>query len=153
MKYNFKKSTKGVIDELINDEYWVNQIPDELNRINYLSYFVLNVTRHWFDYKLPKWISLINDIQKYAFNKRGLSYGNYSFYASQLENGFLPINLAALLKYDVPHSAISKIQKTLRVNEITTENLIASFKRKGVEQRLKQIGLIKYEIDKIKSIN
>ena len=27
------------------------------------------------------------------------------------------------------------------------------FKREGVEQRLKQIGLIKYEIDKIKSIN
>ncbi len=153
MKYNFKKSTKGVIDELINDEYWINKIPDKLDRINYLSYFVLNVSRHWFDYKLPKWISLINDIQKYAFSKRGLPYGNYTFYASQLENGFLPVNLAALLEYDVPHSAISKIQKTLRVKNITTEDLIANFKREGVEQRLKQIGLIKYEIDKIKSIN
>lgn len=153
MKYNFKKSVKGVIDELYNDAYWIEQIPDELARINYLSYFALNITRHWFDYKFPKWISVVNDIQKYAFSKAGLDYGNYTFYASTLENGFLPMNLAPLLEYDIPHSAILKIQKKLKVNDISTESLISSFKSSAAEERLIKIGLIKYEIEKIKSVN
>ena len=153
IKYANYKSVKGIIDDLIKEEYWVKEIPDELDRINFMSYYALNITRHWFDYKLPKWISVINDIQHYVFSKYGLPYGNYNFYASQLENGFLPKNLAALLEYDVPHSAILKIQKTLRVKDISTENLISNFQREGALQRLKEIGLIQYEIDKIKSIN
>jgi hypothetical protein len=153
IKYGFKKSVKGVIDELFAEQYWKDLITDDRERINYLSYFVLNITRHWFDYKLPKWITVVNDIQKYAFSKHGLSYGNYTFYTTQLENGFLPNNLAALLEYDIPHSAIVKIQKTLRSRDITPEDLISSFTRSGAEDRLKQIGLIPYEIEKIKSIN
>jgi len=153
IKYGFKKSVKGVIDELFEEKYWKDLIEDDKERINYLSYFVLNITRHWFDYKLPKWITVVNDIQKYIFSKHGLSYGNYTFYTTQLENGFLPNNLAALLEYDIPHSAIVKIQKTLRSKDIAPEDLISSFNRNGAEDRLKQIGLIRYEIDKIKSIN
>ena len=153
IKYTIRKSVKGVIDELFNEEYWKDQFPEENIRINHLSYFVLNFTRHWFDYKLPKWISVINDIQRYIFAKNNLPYGNYTFFTTQLENGFLPSNLAALLEYDIPHSAISKIQKVLKVKDISSETLISSFKRDGVEQRLKDIGLIKYEIDKIKSVN
>lgn len=153
IKYANYKSVKGIIDDLIKEEYWVNEIPDEIDRINFMSYYALNITRHWFDYKLPKWISVINDIQQYVFSKNGLAHGNYSFYASQLENGFLPKNLAALLEYDIPHSAILKIQKTLRIKDISTENLISNFLREDALQRLKEIGLIQYEIDKIKSIN
>lgn len=153
LKYGFKKSVKGVIDELFEEQYWKERIEDEKERINYLSYFVLNITRHWFDYKLPKWITVVNDIQKYVFAKHGLSFGNYAFYAAQLENGFLPNNLAALLEYDIPHSAIVKINKTLRARNIEPEDLISSFSRHGAEDRLKQIGLIQYEINKIKSVN
>lgn len=153
MKYNFKKSVKGIIDELYNDKYWIEKIPDELSRINFLSYFALNITRHWFDYKFPKWISVVNDIQKYVFSKNGLEHGNYSFYASNLENGFLSNNLAPLLEYDIPHSAISKIQEKLKVNDISTERLLSSFKNSAAENRLREIGLIKYEIEKIKSVN
>lgn len=153
MKYANYKSVKGIIDDLIKEEYWINEIPNVSDRINFMSYYALNITRHWFDYKLPKWISVINDIQQYIFSKNGLPYGNYTFYASQLENGFLPKNLAALLEYDIPHSAILKIQKTLTNKDISTENLISSFQRADALPRLKEIGLIQYEIDKIKSIN
>lgn len=153
VKYSNYKSVKGIIDELIKEEYWINEIPNELDRINFMSYYALNITRHWFDYKLPKWISVVNDIQHYVFSKNGLPFGNYTFYASQLENGFLPKNLAALLEYDIPHSAILKIQKTLKNKDVSTESLIKNFQREGAISRLKEIGLIQYEIDKIKSIN
>lgn len=152
LKYSNYKSVKGIIDDLLQEPYWIEKFPDINERVNFLSYYALNITRHWFDYKLPKWITVINDIQHYVFNKQGLTSGNYTFYATQIENGFLPKNLAALLEYDVPHSAILKLQKALKVKDITTEALINSFKRASNE-RLKQIGLIKYEIDKIKSIN
>lgn len=152
IKYASFKSIKGIIDSLIEEEYWINQYEEREERINYLTYYALNVTRHWFDYKLPKWLSVISDIQTYVYSKLNMKPGNYSFYASQLENGFLKSNLAALIEYDVPHSAIVKIEKGLRNKNISTEELIIGLQSLSYD-RLRKIGLIKYEIDKIRAIN
>lgn len=152
IKYANFKSIKGMIDSLIEEEYWINQYEDVQERINYLTYYALNVTRHWFDYKLPKWLSVISDIQTYVYSKLNMKPGNYSFYASQLENGFLKSNLAALIEYDIPHSAIVKIEKGLRNKNIPTEELIIGLQNLSYD-RLRKIGLIKYEIDKIRAIN
>jgi hypothetical protein len=40
----------------------------------------------------------------------------------------------------------------LKNSDITTKELIESFKSKEIEKGLEQIGLIEYEIEKIKSI-
>lgn len=152
IKYANFKSVKGVIESLLNEEYWIEKYEDKKDRINFLTYYALNITRHWFDYKLPKWLSVISDIQAYVHSNLQMKPGNYSFYASQIENGFLKSNLAALLEYDIPHSAIVKIEKGLRNKDISTEELIVGLQSLSFD-RLRKVGLIKYEIDKIRAIN
>ena len=60
--------------------------------------------------------------------------------------------MAALLEYDIPHSAIVKIEKGLRNKDISTEELIVGLQSLSFD-RLRRVGLIKYEINKIRAIN
>ncbi|WP_019849375.1 DEAD/DEAH box helicase [Desulfitobacterium sp. PCE1] len=69
--------------------------------------------RHWFEYKVPKWLTVINSLQEYVCQKMHIAPGNYLFYANLIENDFLPPNLTLLLEYNVPISAIRKIMRLL----------------------------------------
>ena len=37
------------------------------------------IQKHWFQYKIPKWLSVINSIQEFVCNEKGLRPGNYNF--------------------------------------------------------------------------
>lgn len=114
-----------------------------------MSFFILNITRHWFDYKLPKWISVISELQEYVLKKHNFTYGNYSYFASSLEHGFLPSNLAALMEYDVPFSAINKLKNIL--NQDRTPEMLLTLINQLSNEELKKRGLLSYEIRKLKS--
>lgn len=49
------------------------------------SFYIL---RHWFQYKLPKLLSVLNELQFYVCNIYGLVPGNYLYYSSIIENDF-----------------------------------------------------------------
>lgn len=66
------------------------KIADEQERIDNRSFFALNVARHWFDYKLPKWLSVISELQEYVLRKHNLPFGNYSFLQPALSTNFSP---------------------------------------------------------------
>lgn len=148
-KYTNVQSIPALIREAVNDSFWKERISDEQERIDKLSFFVLNVTRHWFDYKLPKWLSVVSELQEYVFKEHNLSSGNYSFLATSLEHGFLPPNLAALMEYDIPYSAINKLKKILPQDR-SLEILIADINRLPEDELLKH-GLLSYEIKKLKN--
>jgi hypothetical protein len=149
IRYSSLKSITAVISATIDDNYWKAEIPDEQERIDRLTFFILNVNRHWFDYKLPKWISVVYEIQNYVFTEAGRQPGNYSFFATNLENGFLPKNMASLMEYDIPFSAVQKLQNILQTSN-TTEQNISSVNRLPHSQ-LRRMGLIEYEINKIRN--
>lgn len=69
--------------------------------------------RHWFEYKVPKWLTVVNSLQEYVCQKKHISPGSYLFYANLIENDFLSPNLTLLLEYNVPVSAIRKIKRLL----------------------------------------
>lgn len=148
-KYSRLKSIPALINDTINDNYWKEQIPDEQARIDKLSFFILNITRHWFDYKLPKWLSVISELQEYVLKKHKMPYGNYSFFATSLEHGFLPSNLAALMEYDIPYSAINKL-KSILSQDRTPEMLIIFINQLSNEELLKY-RLLPYEINKLRN--
>ena len=148
-KYARLKSIPALINDTINDNYWKEQIPDEQARIDKLSFFILNITRHWFDYKLPKWLTVISELQEYVLKKHKMPYGNYSFFATSLEHGFLPSNLAALMEYDIPYSAISKLKNILSQDR-TPEMLIIFMNQLSNEELLKY-RLLPYEINKLRN--
>lgn len=148
-KYARFQSISALINDTINDNYWKGQIPDEQDRIDRLSFFILNVTRHWFDYKLPKWLSIISELQEYVFKRNNLPFGNYSFFATSLEHGFLPSNLAALMEYGIPYSAINKLKNMLN-QERTSDMLITLVNQLSNEELLKR-SLLPYEINKLRN--
>jgi len=147
--YLRSKSLPEVINKYINDKFWIEKIPDHQERINVVSYAILHLKRHWFDYKLPKWLNVISNIQEYVFKKNNLSFGNYSYIASSIENGFIHPNLSALVEYDIPLSAIRKLETLIR-NDVSPEKNI-SYLNGLANEELKSFGLIDYEIDKIRS--
>ena len=147
-KYSRLKSANALINTTINEPYWMELLPDEQVRIDKISFFILNVTRHWFDYKLPKWLSVMSELQEYVLAKHNLPHGNYTYFATSLEHGFLPSNLAALTEYDIPISAIRKLQPILN-HDRTPEALIRLINQLSETELLKR-KLLPYEINKIR---
>ncbi len=139
----------AVIKIYIDDDFWIEKLPVTQKRTDIATYSILHITRHWFDYKLPKWLKVISNIQEYVFKKNNLEYGNYSFIASSLENGFLHPNIAALNEYDIPHSAIQKLKKHLGQDKTPETNII--YLNKLTDEELYKSGLLKYEIEKIRN--
>jgi hypothetical protein len=147
IQYSIYKNVKGVIDNQVNTQYWLNEVPDEQERINRVTFNVLNAVRHWFDYKLPKLLSTVSKLQEYVFKKHNMQFGDYNAFASALENGFIFSTITTLLEYDIPMSAISKLQRSFRSDE--------SFD--SIYTKLKQMDLDKtrlnnYEKKKIRQI-
>lgn len=97
--YKYKKNLerydssidKEILDESIRDSF--------------------QILRHWFQYKIPKWLLVVNELQRFVCNELGLRPGNYTFYASSIESDFIRENLTILAEYGVPRSAIDKIEK------------------------------------------
>ncbi|MFN3882370.1 MAG: DEAD/DEAH box helicase [Nitrincola lacisaponensis] len=84
-------SDKEILDESIRDSF--------------------QILRHWFQYKIPKWLLVVNELQRFVCNELGVRPGNYTFYASSIESDFVRENLTILSEYGVPRSAIDKIEK------------------------------------------
>ena len=103
------------------------------------------ILRHWFHYKVPKWLNVINELQKYVCEINGLKPGDYSFYASQIENDFVRGNLSILVEYGIPKSAITKLEKHIPkdLNEDFVFDIIRGNKL------IERAGLIEYEKEKI----
>lgn len=147
-KYSSFQSISALINDTANSSYWIKNHQDFQERIDKATFYILNITRHWFDYKLPKWLSVVSDLQDYVFSNNNIEPGDYSYYASSIEHGFLQTNLAALMEYDIPSSAIRKLRNTL--NPDRAPEVLIQFLNSLSTEELKSRGLIDYEISKIR---
>ena len=84
---------------------------------------IFQTTRHWFEYKIPKWLNVINVLQEYACTQLGRAPGNYSFYANIIEHNLVPENATILLEYNIPSNTVKKILKEIP-KELCDEKLI-----------------------------
>jgi len=146
-KYIETKSVQKLLYSQYNSDYWGERIEDPQERLDDVTFFVLNIARHWFDYKLPKLISAVSVLQHYVLKKNDLVSGDYSLVAQQLENGFINAVLAILLEYDVPQSAITKLKPYIS-QDLDGSRLLGFLKTLDLEK----CGLIPYEIAKIQAI-
>lgn len=105
-----------------------------------------NILRHWFQYKVPKWLRTINTLQEYVCLENNMTRkGSYSYYADKIESDFVRENLSILLEYGVPKSAISKFENIIN-SELNENEVIELVKSKELQKKAK---LIDYEIEKI----
>lgn len=64
-------------------------------------------------YKVPKWLSVISELQRFVCERKCLVAGDYTGIANLIENAFIPDNLSILVEYGIPNSAVRKISKKL----------------------------------------
>lgn len=126
IKRRTKESEQKALDEAIRDGF----------------YFL----RQWFQYKLPKLLLVLNELQSYVAKLKKLAAGNYNYYCSLIENDFIDERYAMLIEYGVPKTAISSLIPFIEGLE-TEEKIV----KKIINDRLYESKtLIEYERDLIK---
>lgn len=148
--YGINKDIKYLIQSTYNFFKESNRYPslsdDEIYNEAIRESF--QILRHWFQYKVPKWLGVMSELQKYVCENNWVKPWNYTVYGNQIENDFIKDNLTILFEFWIPKSAIEKIWKFIHTDTWEEEVL------KIVAQYLKKDdnGLIKYEIETIKEV-
>ena len=65
--------------------------------------------KNWLQYKIPKWLNVVDSLQKYIAQEDRIESGDYSYIAELIENEFMASNIRILSEYGIPSSAIRKI--------------------------------------------
>ena len=117
-----------------------NDILEEIIMTNF------QIQKHWFQYKIPKWLSVLNSIQEFVCAEKGLKPGNYTYYSNLIENEFLRENLAILSEFGIPSSAIRKLEKL--IPSTVPQDEIINIIRK--DKLFKHDIFIDYEKNKLK---
>jgi len=139
------------INKLINDNFsYLKGLSTSRNKsdndlMDIAIQGVFQILKHWFQYKVPKWLSVINEIQRFVCQEKGLRAGNYSFYSNHIENDFLPENLSILSEYGIPRSAIKKL--SAKIPKDLNQDIILDFIKENKLHLSK--SLMKYEKNKI----
>ena len=114
---------------LNNYQYRVDKGENSTAAINNSINELLQIIRHWMQYKVPKWLNVLHSLQEYACKKNNLRPGNYLFYASTIENDSVPDHAKILLEYNIPSVTISKILHLL--DKDLTDQALINFIRKN----------------------
>lgn len=109
-----------------------------------------DIINHWFQYKVPKWLSAFNEIQKIVAQELGLEIANYTAFGAALEQDFLLNQPSLLLEYGIPASAIEKIQRLFPDN--LPEGFIMRWLKDNSQQLLADESLLDYEKEKLNEI-
>lgn len=124
LEYRAKKlaESKKIAYISINDMF--KQFPEEMQeRTDNIIEMIFALQKNWLQYRAPKWINIVDSLQKYATSKCNLQSGDYSYVAEMIESEFIQSNFKILLEYGVPRSAIQKIQTAFEINHINTKAL------------------------------
>lgn len=103
------------------------------------------ILKHWFQYKIPKFLLVISELQSFVCQEKGLEPGNYSHYASLIENDFIRENLAILTEFGIPSSAIRKMEAFIPADTNEDDVLDIIKKNRLFENQL----FLQYEREKI----
>ncbi len=139
------KSLKPIIEEEVKSPFWVQKIPDKDQRVQTIVHTVLQISRTWFGYKLPKILTVISNLQEFVMKRMGKQAGNYTYFAKAIENRMLPESLSALIDYGLPASALIKLSKKYG-DKFSISEIISKLRIDD----LSKLGLLPYEIQKIK---
>lgn len=105
--------------------------------------------RHWISYKVPKWLDVVNSLQKEICKINNISnVGDYSYASSQLENEGVDGNFSILLDMGVPASAIKKIVPMLS-EELSLKEVVNISKKIANSSNS---NLLQYEKEKLRNL-
>lgn len=155
INYKFKElATKESFHYASNGDIYI-KFPNEAQQIiDEVIEKVFSFQKNWQQYRAPKWINVVDSLQKYVCERNGRKAGDYSYVAEMVENNLIEPSLRILLEYGLPDNAIKYIQKVLHLQDIDLHNISEDELMSLVKQNLifyeKILGM--YEIDILKRI-
>lgn len=90
-----KASYKDRILGELEGEYAATSVNEAVSRI-------LGFDRNWASFDFPQYLMSLDRIQKFAFEQHGITPGDYSSFAKQIESLFLPEQCMALDEFGIP---------------------------------------------------
>lgn len=124
---------------------FVQQYPDVARQLaDEAVEMVFKFQKNWLQYKIPKWLNVVDSLQKYVAQNLGIEAGDYSYVAESIENEFTDANIQILTEYGVPSSAIRKILDRYgsHLKNLTEDQVVAAIIR---NRRLISRCLTRYE--------
>lgn len=137
LEYQANKLAKEKKVPFYSIDHMFDLFPSEMQRkTDNIIERIFALQKNWVQYRAPKWINVVDSLQKYATEKLGLPSGDYSYLAEMIENEFVQSNFRILLEFGIPKSAVQKIQMLFELHNIISKemtedeilNLIASNK-------------------------
>lgn len=111
LEYRAQKLAKEKNVLFYSIDHMFKMFPTEMQeRTDNIIEDMFALQKNWLQYRAPKWINVVDSLQKYATEKLGLSSGDYSYVAEMIENEFVQSNFRILLEFGIPKSAVQKIQ-------------------------------------------
>lgn len=91
--------------------------------------------KNWLQYKIPKWLNIVDSLQKYVASELEISPGDYSFVAESIENEFLDANIRILTEYGIPSSGIQKILRYVghKIRDLSEDEVVEFIKQNRKE--------------------
>lgn len=115
---------------------------------------IFSLQKNWAKYRAPKWINVVDSLQRYVADKLGYEAGDYSYVAEMIENEFIQSGLKILLEYGVPSGTIEKIQNFLKAKKLLPTDLSEDDALSLVENNMHIIKscLSAYEYEYLQSV-
>lgn len=124
LEYRAKKLAEEKKVLFYSIDHMFKLFPAEMQeRTDNIIEMIFALQKNWLQYRAPKWINVVDSLQKYATEKLGLSSGDYSYVAEMIENEFVQSNFRILLEFGIPKSAVQKIQVLFELNRFTSKDM------------------------------
>lgn len=115
---------------------------------------VFSFQKNWQQYRAPKWLNVVDSLQKYACKKHGKVSGDYSYVAEMVENSMISTAFRVLLEYGVPDNAVRVIQNVLRQQAKVSDDMPEEelFHLIKINKKILETMLGRYELDIIEKL-
>jgi hypothetical protein len=142
-------STNKSLNDLIKSQIQFNLNTQKMDPKDALEEAIrecFQILKHWFQYKVPKWLAVMNSLQVFVCQEKGLRAGNYNYFASLIENDFIREDLSILTEFGIPSSAIRKLE-VLIPQAKDSDSVLSAIKEKNI---IENPIFIEYERNKLK---
>jgi hypothetical protein len=124
LEYRAKKLAEEKKVPFYSIDHMFKSFPSEMQeRTDNIIEMIFALQKNWLQYRAPKWINVVDSLQKYATEKLGLFSGDYSYVAEMIENEFVQSNFRILLEFGIPKSAVQKIQILFESHRFTSKDM------------------------------
>ena len=150
IEYRAKKLAEEKEIDFISVDNMFGKFPVEMQaKTDHIIEKIFALQKNWLQYRAPKWINVVDSLQKYATQKLGLPSGDYSYIAEMIENEFVQSSLRILLEYGIPQSAVQKLQIILKMHKVDVNKISEDMAIKIIVKHREDIRpyMSKYEME------